>query len=72
MRGKKCRKCPYLFSKAPVQTAAVRRSMKPSLVRAVSRNFLPIKKQPSLTESLDCRQKAILPPKGGENSPFRK
>ena len=51
MRGKKCRKCPYLFSKAPVQTAAVRRSMKPSLVRAVSRNFLPIKKQPSLTES---------------------
>ena len=46
--------------------------MKPSLVRAVSRNFLPIKKQPSLTESLDCRQKAILPPKGGENSPFRK
>ena len=51
MRGKKCRKCPYLFSKAPVQTAAVRSSMKPSLMWAVSRNFLSIKKQPSLTES---------------------
>lgn len=51
MRVKKCRKCPYLFSKAPKQTAAVRNSTKPSLTWAVSRNFLPIKKQPSLTES---------------------
>ena len=51
MHGRKCRKCPYLLSKAPKQTSAVRNSTKPSLTRAVSRNFLPIKKQPSLTES---------------------